>query len=123
MKPTHPKLEEGNVKTKPNGDRGWILGNFIKAPSPFHNQDFEIKWSNSEKGEAKDRPTTNKIAKTLAILVYGKFKMNFPDQERHCILNHEGDYVFFDAGIAHSWEVLEKCLLITIRWPSLPNDQ
>jgi hypothetical protein len=120
----HPKFASGNVNTKtPNGEKGWILGHFIDASSPFHNMGFEIKWSNSRKGDKKPEPALNVKAKSVVILVYGSFRIDFPDEKKSFTLRDEGDYVFFNVGVTHSWEVLEDSLLITIRWPSTPNDQ
>ena len=84
---------------------------------------FEIKWSNSRKGDKKPEPALNVKAKSVGILVYGSFRMDFPDEKESFTLRDEGDYVFCNAGVTHSWEVLEDSLLITIRWPSTPNDQ
>lgn len=117
------KLEEGNVYTKSNGERGWILGNFIDPSSPFHNEDFEIKWSKIPMGERKEDAKANKTAKTLCLLVYGKFSVILPEEKRTAVLKEEGDYIFFSPGVVHSWEALETSLIITVRWPSLKGDQ
>jgi hypothetical protein len=116
-------IEIGNVNTKANGQRNWIIGHFIESSSPFHSQDFEVKWSKLSKGEAKSQVGSNGIAKTLAILAYGKQQINFPATNDVALLANEGDYVFFESGVEHSWEALEDTLLITIRWPSIPGDQ
>jgi quercetin dioxygenase-like cupin family protein len=34
-----------------------------------------------------------------------------------------GDYIWFDAGVAHVWEALEDSVSVVIRWPSIPGDQ
>ena len=38
-------------------------------------------------------------------------------------LEEEGDYVIWSAGTPHNWFVLEDSTSVTVRWPSLPNDQ
>ena len=113
------QTEEGNVNTKSNGERGWIFGHFIDPTSPFHSDDFEIKWSKNPQGASKIAAKANKVAKTVCILVRGKFRVDFPDLNKSVLLEKEGDYVFFGNGIVHSWKALEESLTINIRWPSL----
>ena len=117
-------IESGNITTKQNGERGWIIGHFMPESSPFHSKHFEVKWLPKQKrGSRKASAKRNQTAKTLCILVRGKFRMEFPDLGKSVLLEKEGDYVFWDAGVNHTWEVIEECVNISIRWPSLPNDQ
>ncbi len=118
------EIESGNVHTKQNGERGWILGHFPQlAGTPFHTDAFEVKWSKLAKGQRKEGVGTNQTAPSVSILISGKFKIDFPESGESHILQKEGDYVFFGPGVAHTWEVLEDTLSITLRWPSLPEDQ
>ncbi len=80
-------------------------------------------WGKHNKGDKKDLAKTNKTAKTVFMLMYGKFRFSFPDLQKNVLLQNEADYLFFENGIAHSWEALEDSLAITIRWPSLIGDQ
>jgi len=113
----------GNCEGEKNKHRGWITGHFIDKSSPLHTQDLEIKWGEHKKGEAKENPAANNQSKTLAILIYGQFQFDFPNDKKQIVLNKKGDYVFFNAKINHSWQCLKNSLVLTIRWPSLPNDQ
>jgi quercetin dioxygenase-like cupin family protein len=36
------------------------------------------------------------------------------------LLEREGDYVMWGAGVDHTWRAEEDSIVITIRWPSLP---
>jgi quercetin dioxygenase-like cupin family protein len=56
-------------------------------------------------------------------LIYGEFKIIFPLENREVVLSEEGDYVFFDSGVPHTWKTNKDTLLLTLRWPSLANDQ
>lgn len=118
-------LKNGNFKDIINARKGnlWVVGHFMKPDSPFKINDFELKWGHHYKGESKQTLGVNIQAKTLTFLIRGKIALKFPDQNRKIILEKEGDYVYLDKGISHTWSVLEETLILTIRWPSIPNDQ
>lgn len=111
-------IEWGNIDNKPNGDRGWIIGEFKdrELPYPFANKFFSLKWSKLSKGDKKPSPVAEEKAKTLTLLVTGKHRVNFPDENESVLLQKEGDYVFFEPGIAHSWEAVEDNFTITLRF-------
>jgi len=144
------KIIQGNLNQNDPKRRGWFAGNFMDEDSPFKTDDFELQWRKLKAGEEKPNLGTQKVAKTMGILVYGKFEFNFPKENkldpakggasgRVCrkgrssaasnysgkkiTLEKEGEFVFFDAGVAHSWKVIEDTLLVSIRWPSIPGDQ
>jgi len=119
------QITNGNFKDiieKRHGNL-WVMGHFMEPGSPFQTDDLEIKWGLHHPGESKNSFGTNSQAKTLAILIRGKTSLKFPDQKQEIILEKEGDYVYWDRGVRHRWSVLEETLVITIRWPSIPNDQ
>jgi len=49
-------------------------------------------------------------------------KISFPDRKEDVVLNKKGDFVIFFEKINHTWECKRKAEVLTIRWPSLPND-
>ena len=97
------------------------MGHF--AQPPFQSDAFEAKWGVHAKGEAKSQAAANKTAETVSVLIRGKFSISLPETDQTLILENEGDYVYWDSGIAHSWEALEDCVVLTLRWPSLAGDQ
>lgn len=113
----------GNFNKETKEHRGWGIGFFMNPDSPFKIKEFEVKWGRHKKGEFKKDIGVNKIAKTISILVYGKVIVNFPKQNRKVVLEKEGDYAFWGPNIVHSWKVEKDALVVTIRWPSMPNDQ
>jgi len=115
------KIFQGNVEELSKETKGWFLGHFMKEDTPFKTDDFEIKWGKHKKGLKDVMVASNKTAKTMAVLLKGKFLFRFPDKK--ILLKKEGDFVFYNAGVAHTWEVKEDCLLLSIRWPSKPADQ
>ena len=117
------RIQRGNFDETSVDHRGWVLGHFIEKNSPLHSTDLEIKWSRHKKGEKKEKPAQNKSAKTLFVLFSGKIKFVFPDHLAEEILEKQGDYIYYDPGVNHAWEVMEDCLAINVRWPSLQNDQ
>ncbi len=114
-------ITTGNFNTESPSHRGWIMGHFMEDTSPFKTGNVEIKWGVHKKGENKEVVAQNSEAHSLGILIKGKFTFIFGDQK--ITLEKEGDYAFYPSGTAHSWTVEEDCLFLTIRWPSLPNDQ
>ena len=121
--PYMSQIQTGNFNTEDQTHRQWVIGHFINSKSVFHNTDFEIRWANHKKGEKKDSPTSSEMAKTVSILVSGKCKLWFPEEDETIFLELGGDYVYFDKKTLHGFEALEDCLIITIRWPSLPDAQ
>jgi len=119
------RMTTGNFKDviDKRGGNLWVMGHFMEPDSPFCTNDLEIKWGLHHPGESKDSPVTNLQSKTLAVLVRGKISLKFPDENQEIVLENEGDYLYWDSGVRHSWSILEETLVITIRWPSIPNDQ
>ncbi|OHA26475.1 MAG: hypothetical protein A3C06_02770 [Candidatus Taylorbacteria bacterium RIFCSPHIGHO2_02_FULL_46_13] len=113
-------LEEGNVYTKPGVKKNWVMGHFIDPKTPFHQKDFSLKWTKSKRGDSREQIGTCE-AETLDILVYGKHKIDFPNLHKSVTLEKEGDYVYVGRNIAHTWETLEDSLIVTLRWPSVPE--
>lgn len=115
------ELKKGNFTSEAPNHRGWILGHFMGPDSPFATENVEIKWGNEPAGSRKEVAAQNTQAQSLAILIRGSFTFFFNEGE--ITLDKEGDYVFYPAGVSHSWVSNEDSLILTVRWPSIPNDQ
>jgi hypothetical protein len=77
-----------------------------------------MKWSPREAGyfaEPKEKGHVDD-KNTLGILVRGKMKIKFVDDDQEYILENEGDYYFSNPTARHSVEALEDSLIITLRW-------
>lgn len=116
-------IVRGNCEAEKNSHRGWIIGHFMNEGTLKHSDEVEVKWSSHLRGEKKQQFAKNIQAKTLYILFKGEFKFSFPDEKMDVTLSKEGDYILYDAGVAHSWEVISDCCAISIRWPSIAGDQ
>ncbi|MFH1398509.1 MAG: signal peptidase I [Candidatus Woesearchaeota archaeon] len=103
--------------------RGWFLGHFVEKESRFHCDDFEVKWGVHPRGWKKSAVGMNIRAKTISILISGNFKVIFPKGGKEVVLEKAGDFVFLAAMVHHSSEALEDSIVLTIRWPSIANDQ
>jgi hypothetical protein len=104
-----------------DGDEGWFAGQFIASSRGLiHQPAVEIKWAQHIKGERRPEFAQWPHATTISILVQGSFavRVKLPDGIREIILAIPGDYVAY-GPIEHSWEALEDCLIITVRFPSL----
>lgn len=122
MQTPESNISSGNLdafQAREPGSRGWFIGHFIDAASHFHSNDFEVMWSRHPLGDTRKAPSKSS-AKTLTILIEGKFKMIFPESRQEYELHKAGDYVFYAEDVSHTWESLQEnsCMLV-IRWPSL----
>jgi hypothetical protein len=83
----------------------------------------EVKWGVHTTGEIKAIEAVNQTASTMSLLVSGRFRLVFPSHGRSVTLAPAGDYAVWFPGVSHRWRVLEDAVVITIRWPSRPDDQ
>jgi mannose-6-phosphate isomerase-like protein (cupin superfamily) len=116
-----PGVTSGNAADDSAERRGWLLGHFLpEATGPRATSDVEVKWAVYQGGEQRAGWGVNDQAHTLAILVRGRFRLRFP--EREVLLAREGDYVLWEPGVPHLWQAEGPAVVITVRWPSLPDD-
>jgi len=114
----------GNADDDGAARRGWFLGHFIDAVEGLrHCTEVEIKWGVHAAGEAKSAYGANDTARTLSILVSGRFLLEFPDLGESLHLERPGDYALWAAGPSHRWRALADSVVLTVRWPSRPGDQ
>lgn len=109
-----------------DGKRGWFVGQFIPPSLGLaHQQALEIKWDQHAKGERRRAWAKSLNATTISILVNGAFmtRLKAADETQEILLSVPGDYVAFGPGVDHAWEALDNSLVITVRFPSLKNDQ
>ncbi len=100
------------------------MGHFIDpAAGPAATDVVEVKWGVHPAGETKAIEGVNQTATTLSILVSGRFQLEFPSHGCSVTLNRPGDYAIWSPGVSHRWRVIEDAVVITVRWPSLPDDQ
>jgi len=78
-----------------------------------------MKWSTHKKGDVKPAKIAKSSAKTISILIKGKFEVRFSDVDKVVVLSELGDYLAYDAGkISHIGESIEDSVLLTLRWSS-----
>lgn len=109
-----------------DGKQGWFVGQFVPPSFGLVRQEaVEIKWAQHAKGERRLRFGKWPRATTISILINGTFVLRFKlaDGMREIVLAAPGDYVAFGPRVYHSWEALEDCLVITVRFPSLGDDE
>jgi hypothetical protein len=106
------------------GRRGWFIGHFVAPQTgPAATDVVEVKWGVHAAGEIKAIEGVNQTATTMSLLVSGRFRLVFPRHNRSVTLARPGDYAIWSPGVSHRWRVLEDAVVITIRWPSRPDDQ
>ncbi|MBD2497405.1 signal peptidase I [Nostoc sp. FACHB-280] len=116
-----PNVIFGNAVSEGTNRWGWFMGHFITPDyDPRSTTALEIKWGVHQAGESRTEWAVNNQAATLSILINGQFCLQFEDREIN--LSREGDYVLWYAGVAHCWTAQSDCTILTVRWPSVPND-
>ncbi len=113
----------GNFNEECAKYRGWVIGNFVDKASPLHAEDLELKWIKVAKGFRKENLGPGTTAKTLAILISGKYQISLLQTNQKFLLEKEGDYLLYQPTAPHRAEAFKDTLIIAIRWPSLPHDQ
>jgi hypothetical protein len=116
-----PNILFGNANHVISNPPGWFVGHFIDPlDDPRSTTALEIKWHTHLAGDLKLSWTKSTKATSLAILIRGKFRFRFPDQQ--VLLTQQGDYVLWSPGIFHTWQAEEESVILTIRWPSQEED-
>jgi hypothetical protein len=120
-----PDLIRGNLTDRiGQNKRGWAIGFFADPQHPFHEHGFEMQWIELGEGVTKSGgPGRNKAAKTMCILISGHLRLFFSDPDETVDLQKPGDYVYFPPGTSHFWEVVRQTVTMTLRWPSILDDQ
>jgi len=112
------EIEVGNANAKGEGKRGWFMGHFVGGLISKNN-DVEVKFSHHEAGDNSGDQLKRTDSHTLTMLVAGRFACEVGGIE--FILEKEGDYVGWGLGVEHSWRALEPSTMLTVRWPSIPE--
>jgi quercetin dioxygenase-like cupin family protein len=110
----------GNAQVDGKEHRGWILGHFMPGGDIRHSEDLEIRWAVHQDGERRGEWVAEERRTTAIILISGRFKVELPGQS--VTLAQQGDYILFH-GVSHSWEAETDCVVLGIRWPSVPGYQ
>ena len=118
-------ISTGNAREAGLRDRrsGWFIGHFIDDDALRRTPDVEVKWGVHTTNESNGQFSSNQTAKTMSVLIQGRFRLSFRHGEkaREVLLEKPGDYVLWDAGVQHNWLALEQSIVLTVRWPSLPQ--
>ena len=107
---------------------GWIFGHF-QDDDRFKTDSFEFQFATLEKGQRKIDENglpvlvKNKVSKTFTILLKGKLKIIFPKESKEFILKEKWDFCYSQEGVSHTWEALDVCEVVSLRWSSIKGDQ
>jgi len=117
-------IRSGNAEADGRNHRNWFVGSFI--PDPLRNSgDVEVKWAFHPKGDGKGGFVVNSKATTLSIMIRGRCRFTFQADEKtmDVLLEKEGDYALWAPGVRHDYLAEEDSLILSVRWPSIENDQ
>lgn len=116
-----PNVVKGNASQEGKSRWGWFMGHFINpGDDPRSTSALEVKWGVHKAGDSRSEWAKNDQATTLSILINGRFRLQFPEQE--LLLANEGDYVLWSPGVPHCWHSEEDSTILTVRWPSYSGD-
>ena len=111
----------GNAGAEGASRGGWFAGHFMTPGDDARSISIlEVKWGVHKAGDCRTEWAVNGAATTLSILVKGRFRLQFPEQE--ILLLREGDYALWRPGVPHYWSALEDSVIVTVRWTSLSGD-
>jgi quercetin dioxygenase-like cupin family protein len=111
----------GNAAIDGKAQRGWLVGHFLEETADVRGSEaVEIKWGIHPAGEGREAWQTDEQRTTVILLVKGRFHLELTTGT--FVLKEEGDYAMWGPGIDHSWHAEEDSVVITIRWPSVPNE-
>jgi hypothetical protein len=116
-----PQCSFGNAQDDGAPFQNWLIGHFVPSTGGLrHSDDIEIKWGVHPKGAGDDQWTVNRVATSISILVSGVDRISLP--HRAFTLSNPGDYLIWGPGMPHRWQAVEDSVVITVRWPSMPDD-
>ncbi|MBD2257698.1 signal peptidase I [Pseudanabaena sp. FACHB-2040] len=115
-----PEIVIGNAQREGNLRKGWFVGHFMPSESgPCSTSEVEVKWGVHAAGEGRSEWGVNPQATTLSILISGRFRLQFPQQE--VVLAEPGDYALWLPGVGHTWLAEADSTIVSIRYPSVPS--
>jgi calcineurin-like phosphoesterase family protein len=124
FKSVRPPFQSNAVRDRDQTtSRGWFIGHFAdKVDELCHTSDLEVKWGVHQKGDKRETSGVSESATTLTLLISGSFEVRFPKPAAPVTLTQSGDYVIYPPGVEHTWEAIDDCVVLTIRWPSVAPD-
>ncbi|HEY9881112.1 MAG TPA: hypothetical protein V6D29_21810 [Leptolyngbyaceae cyanobacterium] len=111
----------GNAHREGCDRGGWFMGYFMPfGDDPRSTSALEVKWGVHPAGDTREEWGVNHLATTLSVLISGRFRLQFPDQE--VVLEKPGDYALWPPGIAHTYVAEVDSTILSVRYPSVPED-
>jgi quercetin dioxygenase-like cupin family protein len=116
------RIAVGNAHEDGKRYGSWFVGHFVESdPTALSKTGHvEVQLRRHPAGSRRHAWSKNRHAHTLVVLIRGRFVVEFPHVE--VVLEEEGDYSLWPPGLAHSWRAEEETLVVTVRWPSVPDD-
>jgi hypothetical protein len=115
----------GNAALDGAAQRGWFVGAFM-PDAHRRRADIELKWGVHPRGESEGQGwVANRTGTTVSILIEGAFvlRLRSGGEVAEIRLAERGDYAMWEPGVEHCWEALEDSVVLSIRCPSVPDDQ
>jgi len=114
------RVVTGNAERDGAAHRGWFIGHFVESGAR-HSDEVEVKWGVHALHETRSQWSLNAQATTLSVLLRGRFRLYFRDEET--LLSEPGDYALWGLGVEHRWRSeADATVVLTMRWPSRAGD-
>jgi len=87
---------------------------------------MELKWGAHAEGDRRAKGwSMTESSTTVSVLLHGRFIVRFrvEGKEHEVRLERPGDYVVYGPGIPHTWEAPAACTVLSVRAPSVPDDE
>lgn len=127
-------ITKGNTNDTGTNDTGWFIGfsdwtrtgggNLLHIPKDQPLSGLCVKWFDHPTGDTSgEKPVSE--GKTISILVStgSSFRLQFsttpafePGTVETVLLQRQGDFVAWGAGIHHRWSCETRVTILTIRW-------
>lgn len=114
-------VSTGNAHLDGKKSKGWWVGHFANKSPLHHSESVETKWAVHHKDATNGAFVVNKHATSMALLISGRHRIEFG--RTSVVLETPGDYVIWGPGVPHSWTALTSTTILSVRWPSLADDQ
>lgn len=112
-------ISVGNAALTGREHGGWFIGHFISEEAGTRRTDaLQAKWGLHRAGEDRVGLNNHLDEHSLAILISGRFVIEFPTLGEEVMLSQPGDYVLYGPGFPHSWRAVEDSTVLTVRWPA-----
>lgn len=127
------EIDTGNAHEVDSQGTGWFIGfsawtrgsaaGLRHVPKEATVSGLSVKWFHHEPGhESGDKPVSEGRTASVLVTDGGRFEIDFcidasfVGEVRTVLLQREGDFAVWGAGVYHRWRCIERATIATVRW-------